>query len=137
MLALPFIGNEMQLALAAEEKCVSNPEFEKSVQDFLAPILSYLSDGNPSCQVYWVHPREPQENHDFSMPPQEVEHYTRSFMFEGFCVGIRSTANGEEKQLQIVFWEDGDGNFKQVDWPSFNGVGMKQWVWRGFSTAPE
>lgn len=116
---------------------MSNPKFEKAVQDFLAPILSYLSGCSPSCRVYWVYPNEPEENHDFSMPPQEVEHYTRSFMFEGFYVGVRSTANKEEKQLQIVFWEEGDGGFKRAYWPSFNGIVVNDWVWQGFSSASE
>ena len=113
---------------------MSNPEFENAVKEFLAPILSYLSDCNPSCRVYWVYPNEPEENHDFSLPLQEVEHYTRSFMFEGFYAAIRAISNGEKEQLQIVFWEEWGDSFKRAYWPGLNAKVMNDWVRQGFSS---
>ena len=115
---------------------MSNPEFENAVKEFLAPILSYLSDSNPPCRVYWIYPNEPEENHDFSLPLQEVEHYARSFMFEGFCAAIRAISNNGIEQLQIVFWEEWDGSFKRAYWPGPHGNVMNDWVWEGFSPAP-
>ena len=114
---------------------MSNPEFQNAVEEFLDPILSYLSDCNPSCRVYWVYPNEPEENHDFSLPLQEVEHYARSFMVEGFYAAFRAISNGEKKLLQIVFWEEWDGGFKRTYWPGLDGNVMNDWVWRGFSSA--
>ena len=109
-----------------------SPDVENAVNEFLAPILSFLSNCNPCCRIYWVFPNEPEENHDFSLPLQEVEHYARSFMFEGFYAAIRVISHGEKKHAQVVFWEEWDGSFKRAYWPSPNGNIVSDWVWQGF-----
>lgn len=126
-----------RLSCEVGENRLPNPEFEQAIFEFLTPIISYLSDNEPTCQVYWVHPNEPEENHELSIPSHQIEQYLRSFLFEGFFAGVRVIKEEDNKQLQIVLWEEPDGEFKQVYWPALNGAIMGEWVWSGFSTNRE
>ncbi len=107
-------------------------EFVIAVNTFLEPVLSHLLDCEPSCRVFWITLDEPDDDRDFQLPVKEVEHYVRSMAYEGFYVAVRALSHDQKNQLQILIWEEPDGQFTEPRWPPTVGSVDKDWIWKGF-----
>ena len=80
---------------------MADPTFDDAVKRFLSPVRPYFR-ADRSYRIDWIHPKDPDSDHDLSLPAAEVEPYIRNFMFGGFYVAFRTSATGDADRLQTV-----------------------------------
>ena len=112
--------------------------FEDQLNSYLEPITEQLRAPLKACEVHWVYPNEPENNHSFEIPKEEANHYLRSMISEGFLNCGRFLAISGTSTAQLFFWQEWDGSSGFIDrMPSAQNGVIFEAVWKGFEAKSE